>query len=206
MKVKTELTYAERAAKLARQARRNAVLAGERLYARCRRLRTLTDVKSINLLRAAGDKFNEASGRNQLLFNLAGLEFCRKEILPLLKTGMTLKQVAMCCHVANRVPAPITEAELPAVKAELQLSLRVMGLLDEAHHEGQSLIERNLFCTLATKARQLVLTWDDLEKESPMAAWDVAELDEFLATVAPVREKIAAAERLRQTKTVALGV
>ena len=206
MKVKTELTYAERASKLARQARRNAVLAGERLYVRCRRLRTLTDVKSINLLRAAGDKFNEASGRNQLLFNLAGLEFCRKEILPLLKTGMTLKQVAMCCHVANRVPAPITEAELPAVKAELQLSLRVMGLLDEAHHEGQSLIERNLFCTLATKARQLVLTWDDLEKESPMAAWDVAELDEFLATVAPVREKIAAAERLRQTKTVALGV
>lgn len=207
MKTKTELTYSERAGKMARKARQTAARAGEKLYVRCRKLRTLTDIKSINLLRAAGGKFNEASGRNQLLFNLAGLEFCRKEIMPLLKTGMTIKQVQMCCHIANRVNKPIeTEGELHAVKAELQLSLRVMGLLEESHHEGQSLLARNLYCTLATKARQFELTWGELEKESPMRDWNRNELDEFLETVGPpvmlVAAKLEEAKRLRK----ALGV
>jgi len=198
----SDLTYTERAGKMALKARTAAALAGEKLYRRAEATLQNANIKSINLLREAGEKFNDASGRNQLFFNLEGLEFCRKSLIPLLKTGMTVKEIQMCCHIAARVKKPIeTVAELHAIKAELQMSLRVIGLMDQPHHEGQSLIERNLFCTITTAARKFELLLEDLEKERPMDKWDADALEEFLESAQPVKKRIEQAEKMLGGKT-----
>jgi hypothetical protein len=199
--IDTGATYTERAGKMARKARSAAVKAGEKLFIRARNKMVTAQIDTVNLLRAAGEKFNQASGRNQLLFNLEGLEFCRKEILPLLKSGIGLKEVQACVHIANRLPAPIKTAdELGAVKQELQMSLRILGLVDKAHHEGQSLIERNLFCTVTTAARKFELTFEDLEKEKPVEDWDPDAMDEFLETIAPMESIIGKVKEARKAK------
>lgn len=182
-----ELTYTERAGKMALKARTTAALSGEKLYRRAEATLQNANIKSINLLREAGEKFNDASGRNQLLFNLEGLEFCRKSLIPLLKTGMTVKEIQMCCHIAARVKKPIeTVAELHAIKAELQMSLRVIGLMDQPHHEGQSLIERNLFCTITRAARNFELLMEDLQKQKPLTDWDEETREELKEDLKPI--------------------
>jgi hypothetical protein len=193
-----ETSYGERAGRMARKARTTAVKAGAKLFIKARHTMASAQIDTVNLLRAAGEKFNQAAGKNQLLFNLEGLEFCRKEFLPLLKPcGMGIKEIQACVHIASRVRKPIkTAEELGAVKQELQMSLRVLGLIEQPHHEGQSLIERNLFCTLTTATRKFELLLDDMEREKPMAQWGREALDEFLETAAPVEAVFVKARKL----------
>ena len=189
---------------MAMQAREVSALEGEKLYREAELTLQGANIKSMNLLREAGEKFNDASGRGQFLFNLEGLEFCRKAIVPLLKTGMTVKQIQACCHIAARVKKPIeTVAELHTVKAELQMSMRLIGLIEQPHHEGQSLINRNLFCTITTAARKFELLLEDLEKDKPMEKWDGDTLEEFLESAQPVKKRIEQAEKMLK-KTLGL--
>jgi len=73
--------------------------------------------------------------------------------------------------------------------------------MDQPHHEGQSLIERNLFCTITTAARKFELLLEDLEKERPMDKWDAAALEEFLESAQPVKKRIEQAEKMLGGKT-----
>ena len=195
-------TYTERAGKMARKARVTAVREMERLITRAKDAMTTGQIKGINLLREAGEKANQAAGRTQMLFNLEGLEFCRREILPLLKSGITLKEIQLAVHIRSKLEKPIESAdELKAFKAICKDSQVLMGFADPGTREGQSLIERNLFCTITTAARKFELLLEDLEKEKPMDEWESDTLDEFLETAAPVKEKIERAEKLRLGKS-----
>ena len=192
-------TYTERAGKLAKKARVTAVRQMEKLIVRAKDALTSGQIKGINLLREAGEKANQAAGRNQLLFNLEGLEFCRKEILPLIKSGITLKEIQLAVHIRAKLEKPIESAEeLKAFKAECKASQVLMGFADESTREGQSLIERNLFCTLTTAARKFELLLEDLEKEKPMEEWESDALDEFLESTVPVQAKIEKAKQLKE--------
>ena len=193
-------TYTERAGKLAKKARVTAVRQMEKLIVRAKDALTSGQIKGINLLREAGEKANQAAGRNQLLFNLEGLEFCRKEILPLIKSGITLKEIQLAVHIRAKLEKPIESAdELKAFKAECKASQVLMGFADESTREGQSLIERNLFCTFTTAVRKFEISIEELEKELPIDRWDEQARIEFLETSEPAVAKIQSKiEKVRQ--------
>jgi len=188
---------------MARTARIAAVRQMETLIQRAKDAMTSGQIKGINLLREAGEKANQAAGRSQLLFNLEGLEFCRKEILPLIKSGITLKEIQLAVHIRAKLEKPIESAdELKAFKAECKASQVLMGFADESTRGDQSLIERNWFCTLTTAARKLEQSVGELEKELPMDQWESDALDEFLETTVPVVAMVEKAKKLRLGKPI----
>gem|GEM_PF-5723510 len=200
------LTYTERAGKMAARARvaacakagqawKSAQIATEEI--------TEKEMAVVNALREAGLALQQASGlRSQLLFDIGGKEFCRKELLPLLPAGMGLEQVQACVHIAKAVPAPITTRDgLRAAKQEMQLAFQVLGLIDAPRRkELQSAHARNLFSDFVSRALGLNVLFADLDKEEPMEKWPAPKLDEFLETTVPVVARIEKAKKLRLGK------
>lgn len=200
MTTKIQPTYTERAGKMAKKARATAFHQGESLVLRAKDAMTGGQIKGINLLREAGEKFNQAAGRSQLLFNLEGLEFCRRDLLPLAKHGITLEEIQLAVHIRAKLEKPIESAEeLKAFKAECKASQVLMGFADKSTREGQSLIERNLFCTFTTAVRKFEISIEELEKELPIDRWDEQARIEFLETSEPAVAKIQSKiEKVRQ--------
>ena len=197
-----EMTYPERAGAMSRRARKNACADAGRHWKRAEAAASNIgelEIVCLNELRSVGEKINQAAGRDQLLFNIKGAEFCRKEILPLLPEGMLLQQVQACVHIANTIKTPIeTRAELEAVRPELQLAFQALGLASAPRRkELQSPVAQNLFSDFVNRTASLGMLFEELETEEPMDHWPPEKLDEFLETAEPVKEKIERAESLR---------
>ena len=156
-------------------------------------------VSRMNSLREAGQQFNIGSGREQLSFGLDGIEFTRKEILPLMPEGIGINEVHACVLIAAKMPLPAqTVAEVDALEKAFQHEFEMLGLTaSHKRKELQSPQARNLFSDFVNITSGLALKLADLEKEEPMEKWPPAKLDEFLQTAQPVKEKISRAESLR---------
>lgn len=198
-------TYTERAGKLTVAARKTAF----KKAAKCL-LQYKTDtaeigslrVDRLNQLREAGLQFNIGSGREQLSFNIDGIEFTRKEILPLMPDGIGVEQVHACVLIANKMKQPATSpAEVDVLERQFQAEFEMLGLVpSHKRKELQSSHARNLFSEFVNITSGLAVKLTDLEKEEPMAAWPAFKLDEFLQTAQPIKEKIQLAEKLRLKK------
>lgn len=153
----------------------------------------------INQMRAAGLKINQASGHEQLIFNMEGTEFCRREILPYLPEGMDLKMVRACVHVANNLKEPIkTLDELRAAKRELQLVMESVELATAPKRDQiQTAHARNLFAAYVSTTCNFRMLLDKMETEEPMERWSPDKLDEFLENWQPLEERVARAKKLR---------
>lgn len=198
----TELTYPERATAMEKRARKALVEKAGALWLKAKHAAANIgelEVLAINRMREAGLALNAASGHEQLIFSLEGAEFCRKEILPHLPEGMDLRAVRVCVHLAANLKAPIaSREELKAAKAHVQLVLDALGLADASRRkELQSAHTINLFCKSTRHCSQLLDLLDELEKAEPMETWPANKLDEFLDQSAPLKERIAKAEKLR---------
>lgn len=155
-------------------------------------------IECLNQMRASGEKILEACGRTQLSFNLEVCEFVRREILPHLPPGMEINGVKACVHIASRFKDDIkTVEDLRGAKSELQLAFTALGIIEPRRHEGQSMIDRNLFCTVTMASRKLVISFEDLQKEMPMEEWSGEALDEILESLHPIRELITRIEKVR---------
>lgn len=193
--------YVERAGKMATKARK---LACRQAAAHWREASKAAadigslEIECINQMRAAGEKILEACGRTQLVFNLDVKEFVRKKLLPHLPPGMELPQVQACVQIAAHVKEPIkTRDELKSVKAEMQLAFQALGLLEPPRRGEQSRIERNVFCEFVTKARNVEIVIESLEKDLPLEKWDPPALDEFLETLVPIVGLYERAKKIR---------
>ena len=196
-------TYPERAGKMAKRARSAAIktftLIWQRAQKRAGKI-TEEEIGTVNDLRECGLALQQMSGtRTQLLFDLAGKEFIRREILPHLPAGVAMEHIQACVEISKRVPAPIsTREELKLVRQEIQMAFIALGLEEAPHRkELQNAIARNLFSDFVSSAAGLNVLFEKLEREEPMEGWPDEKLDEFLESAQPVKEKILRAERLR---------
>lgn len=155
------------------------------------------EIESLNTLREAGQQFNIASGRKQLVFDLAGVAFTRKYILPHLPPAAKIEHVRLAVHLANTLPAPIsTPEELRAVKREVQLMLTLFGLADAPRRkELQSAHAHNYFAEFTDRVATMGVLLEKLEAEAPIDSWRREKLEEFLEDAKPLRQAIARAER-----------
>jgi hypothetical protein len=194
-------TAGERAKVQVDEARAEAAKEGGGLLAKAMELMDNSadlHVAAVNAAREAGQRFNVASGREQLVFTVEGMSFARTHILPHLPAGCDLRHVRLAVHLAQILPEPLrSREELPQVKHELQQLLAVSGLGEAPHRrELQSAHARNLFSDFVSGAGGMRKLIEQLEKEEPMEEWPQTKLDEFLVSVKPIRERITLAERL----------
>jgi len=200
---KTDLTYNERAHAMTKNERRACAERAFTFFTKAQHgamnIGEL-EIMVLNNLRAAGDQLNIACGREQLVFSVEGLEFCRKELMPFLPKEMTIEHIRGCVTIANHLPAAIqTREEMKAVKPELQLAFQMMGLADAPKRRAlQSPQARNWFSDIVSKFAAVTVTMKELEAEESMDRWPVEKLDEFLTEAQPVKDKILEAERLRK--------
>jgi len=197
------LTYPERAGKMAKRARSAAIKTFNKIWQRAqKRAVKITDeeIGTVNDLRECGLALQQMAGtRTQMLFDMAGKEFIRREILPHLPAGVGLEHVQACVHIANNVPKPIqTREELNLARQEMQLAFVALGLIEAPRRkELQNAHARNLFSDFVSRTTGLTVLFDELEREEPMDTWPAEKLDEFLETSQPMKEKITRAEKLR---------
>lgn len=196
-----ELTHDERAHKMVKKERRACAKIAGRLFLSAKRTAAKIpglEMSIINDLRGAGVQLNIASGREQLLFSLDGLEFTRKELLPYLPKGMGIDEIRACCRIANHIKKPVETAdELKEAKAELQLAFQTFGLIDAPKpRDFQNPQSRNLFSDVVAKLAGLDVTMKEIEDEEPMEKWPTDKLDEFLKETKPIAARIAKAEGL----------
>lgn len=195
-------TYTERAGKLTKAARKTAFKKAAKCLLHYKvataEIGTLR-VDRLNQLREAGLQFNIGSGREQLAFNIEGVEFTRKEILPLMPEGIGVEEVHACVLIANKMKEPArTPAEVDALERQFQAEFEMLGLVaSHKRKELQSSHARNLFSEFVNITSGLAVKLTDLEKEEPMDKWPAFKLDEFLQTAQPIKEKITRAEKLR---------
>ena len=195
-------SYTERAGKLGKAARKTAfknaakcLLKYKEATAEIGSLR----VDRLNRLREAGLQFNIGSGREQLAFNIEGIEFTRKEILPLMPDGIGVEEVHACVLIANKMKEPAkTPAEVDALERQFQVEFEMLGLVpSHKRKELQSSHARNLFSEFVNITSGLTVKMTDLEKEEPMERWPAFKLDEFLETTVPVVAMVEKAKQLR---------
>lgn len=195
-------TYTERAGGMARQARQAACAAAAKHWQQAQAAAgniVAAELTCLNELRAAGQRFNDAAGREQLLFTAEGREFVRAEILPHMPRGMTVAHIHACVQLAQRLPQPVTSREeLAALRTELQLTFQTLGLIQAPRRkEFQTERLRNLFSDFVHRVDKLASIIREVVEEEPMETWPVNKLDEFLDYSRPVKERIEAAEKLR---------
>jgi hypothetical protein len=196
-----ELTYTERSVAMSRNARNQLLTEAGELWQEARV--AAGDIKDLEILclnnmREAGMKLNLSSGREQLLFNLEGLEFCRKEILPHLPPEMDLNTVKLCVHLANKIPEPIENHEqLQNAKAEVQQVFSAFGLADAPkRREMQTSHARDMFVEFTYRFSSLPAYFDKLKLEIPYATWPRSKIEEALFVLEPVKLEIATLEKL----------
>lgn len=198
-----EQTYVERAAGMNLAARVKLVKDAAGLWQKAQtsaHTAIESEMDCINLMREAGIKFNIISGHEQMIFNMEGVEFCRREIIPHLPPGMDMNNIKVCVHLASSMKQPIkTRDELRAARSELQLVFHALGLGDSPKRkEIQQHHARNLFAEFVSSTASLSLLFDKIESEVPMEQWPADKLDEFMESARPIKEKIQRAESLRQ--------
>lgn len=199
------LSYPERAGAMSKVARKAAFT---KAASHLEKFRNVTmnigelRVTQLNQLRAAGQQFNLGCGREQLSFNLEGLEFARKEILPFMPEGIGVNEIHACVLIAAKMPEPAkTPAEVDSLTRQFQHEFEMLGLApSHKRKELQNPHARNLFSDFVNRAAGLGVLFEELEKEEAMESWPPDKLDEFLTTTQPVKEKILRAERLRLGK------
>ena len=202
----SDLSYPERAGKMSARARKAACKTFNKHWVRAKkRADVISDeeIGTVNDLRECGLAIQQMSGtRTQMLFDLAGKEFFRKEIQPLLAPGVGLEHVQACIHIAKTIKEPIrTREQLQLAKQEMQLAFQALGLIDAPRRkELQNAHARNLFSDFVSRAAGLKVLFDDLNREEPMETWPPEKLDEFLETTVPVEATINQAKRLRLGK------
>jgi hypothetical protein len=196
-----ELTYPERAGAIARDSRINCCEeAGWHWLAAVEAKKEIEreKIRAFNELREAGIKLNEASGREQLTFNLNGKDFVRKELLTHLPDGMTLSQVQCCCHIANTVQEPVKTIEELRVEEE-----KMQPFFEEHFGESKKKIvltshaAKNLFSTIVTKTQDWSNIFDELVEEEPIEKWSGEQLDEFIEKTRPIVERRDQAIKIR---------
>ena len=194
-------TYTERAGKMAHKARhrafKTAALCLERFKADSLQIGSLR-VDRLNKLREAGRQFNIGCGREQLSFGLEGVEFTRKEILPLMPEGIGVNDIHACVLSANKMTEPAkTPEEVDTLEKLFQHEFEMLGLVENRKRkELQSALARNLFSDFVNLFAGAKVKMDELEKEEPMEKWPDEKLDEFIFSSAPVKAKILRAEAL----------
>ena len=148
----------------------------------------LNEIGALNSLREAGLQFNVASGRAQLIFDLAGIEFARKQILPHMPEGITIEHLRLCVHLAKRLPEPVrTIEEVRGIKREAQTMFTLFGIADAPSREKpQTPHQRNLFASAINRICVLRKDLEALAEEAPVETWADVELDSFIESADPV--------------------
>lgn len=156
------------------------------------------DIYIVNEMREAGLAINNASGREQLVFDMRGTEFVRNELLPRIKSRVSMKHLKACVHVANSVTGPIkTEADLKAARAAIQPFLFEIGVsVCEKPRADRIPQTHDPYATFVRHTAQLSVILKEVEDECPMGNWDKEQIGEFLDYMRPVKEKIELAEKL----------
>ncbi len=198
----SDLDYAERAGAMERSARQALVAqAGQRLAKATAMGHSVGSMEMmlVNHLREAGLLLNQASGREQLKFTGEGMEFVRRELLPLLPEGTRMETVKMVVHLAAVLPKPVeTLEELRAAKREAQLFFQLHGLEDGPRaREAQIAHAKNFFAEFASGFESLRAKLQNLTEAAPMETWPADQLDQFIDTTAPVKARYDEAVRLR---------
>ena len=187
-----DLSYPERAGQMARRARTAAIKTFNKIWKRAQaRALTITDeeIGTVNDLRECGLALQQMAGtRTQMLFDLAGKEFIRREILPHLPAGVGLEHVQACVHIANAVPVPIrTREELNLARQEMQLAFVALGLMEAPRRKELQLAHaRNLFADIVSVACGFTVKFNELIQAEPIASWPREKKEEYLETTNPI--------------------
>jgi hypothetical protein len=188
------LTYPERAGKMAKRARAAAIKTFNKIWQRAKkRAVKITDeeIGTVNDLRECGLALQQMAGtRTQMLFDMAGKEFIRREILPHLPPGIGLEQVQACVHIAKTIPAPIsTREELNLARQEMQLAFVALGLIEAPRRkELQNAHARNLFSDIVSAASGFTVKFRELLQTEPIESWPREKKEEYLETTNPIVE------------------
>lgn len=194
-------TYTERAGQMSKAARKAAFTQAAKHLERFKNATmNIGELKVVRLnqLREAGLQFNIGCGREQLQFTIEGIEFARREILPLMPKGIDIDQIHGCVLIANKMPEPArTAEEAAALEKMFQSEFEMLGLVaSHRRKELQSSHARNLFSEFVNRTAGLNVLVSDLEKDEPMDRWPAQKVEEFLQTAQPFKEKILKAESL----------
>jgi len=156
-------------------------------------------VSAFNYLRAAGQDFHVASGRQQLAFTATGVEFFNESILPSLPPDMGLREVQMCCHLATNVTKPVENIEeLRQWMESLQGTFKLFGLIPAtARGAIQTAHQVDLFSRTLRAAAAFWPVWSRLISEAPPEQWAPAHQDDFLEAAEPVHRAYETIKKLR---------
>lgn len=193
------ITYEENAIAMSKDARQEAAIkCGEKFY-EIIRSSNQAKVDIVNLAREAGNYANIASGREQLTFNFAGIDFAKKQIMPHMPPGATINDLRIAVQVAKRIPKPISDiSELDGYKQELNQVMVFCGLLEEARQRDlQSASGKNFFVSSLSKLDDFATIILKVEEDTPIENWSNGMLDDFLLTSRPIRDRIQRAEKIR---------
>lgn len=161
-------------------------------------------VEAVNAMREAGICANVASGREQLVFNAAGMIFARKNILEHLPDGCTMEHLRFAVHLANTIPAPIKKIEdLRPYKREIQLFLGLFGVSEKPQvKEPQQARPKTHFANVIYRVRMLERDVEGLKEEQPIEKWNDEKLAEFLKDTRPARELLGKIEAVAQERGI----
>ena len=147
------------------------------------------ELQSLNLLRTAGVKLQEACDRDNLCF--ASFE----KMQSALPKDLTFPAAKFCVSLCKTFDKPI--ASLEEAAAARRILFQKLNQEEEPKRlEQQTAHERNTWSELITKAMGFTAFFDELQEEEPMEKWGKDKLRSFISTTKPIADRHAEAVKL----------
>jgi len=151
------------------------------------------ELQSLNLLRSAGVKLQEAANRERLSFESFRL------MQPSLPKDFTWPAAQFCFQLGSQFDKPIKTLD-EATAARRILFEKLGEQSTPKRIAEQTAHDSNPWSELVDKAARFTAFFDQLAEEDPMDKWSPDKLRNFISTTKPIADKHAEAIRLQAAK------